>query len=645
VAAFRKIVFALLAAQCIGAIAVQAQVCQGSLGDPLINISFGAGTNPGPPLAAATTNYQYSFNDCPPDGSYTVRNNTANCFGNTWHNLSADHTGNPNGYFMLVNASFQPGIFYLDTVKGLCTGTTYEFAAWIANVLRSTACNSSGIQPNLTLTIERTDGTVIATYATGNIPNPAAPAWQQYGFFFATPAGVSDIVLKMVNNSPGGCGNDIALDDITFRPCGPQITIHIVGSTETEVTFCEGTARSFTLGAAIFAGFNNPEARWQRSINGGPWTDIVSIPPYIQDFPATTPPGTYAFRMSAAEQGNINSLQCRVASPPITIKVVARPVTTATINSPQCENSSLLLSATGGTIYQWTGPNSFTASGADVSIPNAQSNHSGKYYVLVTNADGCTHLDSVTATVNVNPVATTSFFETHLCEGESITLGSSGGGTYQWIPATGLSSSVIPGPVATPADTTLYSVVVTNQYGCTDTATTKVNVVEKPRADAGPDKHIIRGKSTQLAAIATGQGISYSWSPALYINDPLLLQPVVTPPLDTDYLLTVVSNEGCGVATDMVRVFVYPDVYIPTAFSPNDDGLNDTWAIPALRAYAEYTVSVYNRYGQLLFHTRNNMKPWDGKFNGKPQPPAAYVYVIDIKDEKKLLKGILVIVR
>ena len=113
----------------------------GSLGDPLINITFGAGANPGPPLTAATTGYQYLAADCPNDGFYTVRNNTINCFSNSWHSLRADHTGDPNGYFMLVNASIQPSVFYLDTVKGLCTNTTYEFAAWIANVLKSTACN------------------------------------------------------------------------------------------------------------------------------------------------------------------------------------------------------------------------------------------------------------------------------------------------------------------------------------------------------------------------------------------------------------------------------------------------------------------------------------------------------------------------
>ena len=102
-----------------------AQLCQGSLGDPIINITFGNGANPGAPLFAAATSYQYVNNDCPRDGFYTVRNNTINCFNSTWHTVNADHTVDGGGYFILVNASFQPGAFCLDTVTGLFRYTTY----------------------------------------------------------------------------------------------------------------------------------------------------------------------------------------------------------------------------------------------------------------------------------------------------------------------------------------------------------------------------------------------------------------------------------------------------------------------------------------------------------------------------------------
>src|SRR5690348_6597536 len=95
---------------------LSAQLCQGSLGDPIVDITFGAGTNPGPALTT-TRNLNFYFNDCPQDGLYTVRNNTSSCHRNTWHTLATDHTGDPNGYFMLVNASLQKSEFYVDTLS------------------------------------------------------------------------------------------------------------------------------------------------------------------------------------------------------------------------------------------------------------------------------------------------------------------------------------------------------------------------------------------------------------------------------------------------------------------------------------------------------------------------------------------------
>src|SRR5271165_5547505 len=107
-----------------------AQTCNGSLGDPVINQDFGSGTNPGPPLSGSVTNMGYVNVGCPNDGSYTLANSIGDCFGDTWHFLNTDHTGNPNGYMMVINASYQPSIFFTQTATGLCPNTKYEFAAW-----------------------------------------------------------------------------------------------------------------------------------------------------------------------------------------------------------------------------------------------------------------------------------------------------------------------------------------------------------------------------------------------------------------------------------------------------------------------------------------------------------------------------------
>jgi hypothetical protein len=84
--------------------------------------------------------------------------------------VAEDHTpGDINGNMMLINASFTAGDFYKETVKGLCAGTTYEFAAWMLNILRQSACGGKGIDPSITFSIENSGGTVLKTYTTGKI--------------------------------------------------------------------------------------------------------------------------------------------------------------------------------------------------------------------------------------------------------------------------------------------------------------------------------------------------------------------------------------------------------------------------------------------------------------------------------------------
>ncbi|MCG2616591.1 gliding motility-associated C-terminal domain-containing protein [Terrimonas sp. NA20] len=626
---------------------LNAQLCQGSLGDPIVNITFGAGPNPGAPLKAATTAYQYTAADCPNDGFYSVRNNTIACFTNSWHTLARDHTGDAGGYFMLVNASYQPSAFYIDTVKGLCGGTTYEFAAWLMNVQSPGSCSPNPILPNLTFSIERTDGTVLQTYNTNDLPQPATADWKQFGFFFTTPNNVQDVVLRIFNNAQGGCGNDIALDDITFRPCGPQLRPTITGNVNSNVNLCEGSAGQFEFNCTVSAGFNNPSFQWQQRINGGSWTDIPgeTTTTLIRNFPANTNTGNYNFRLTAAEQGNMGTPQCRVASGVLSVRVAAYPVINLQTNAPVCENDQLTLNASDGVQYAWTGPAGFQSTNPSLSFPLAQTAQSGQYNVTVTNDAGCASSGSIQAIVNPNPLATTGFDTTTICEGTSVQMSAQGGTTYEWSPATRLSSTSISNPFASPVNNITYQVIVANQFGCRDTAESIVRVTHKPTANAGEDKWIVQGTSAQLTGTATGENLSISWTPVLYMNNPSVLQPVITPPHDTTYVLKVTSNDGCGEATDTVKVFVYKDVFVPNTFTPNGDGVNDTWYIPALSAYPNFELAVYDRWGHLVFQAKKSNVHWDGKFKGQPLAMGVYVYILDLKEGGVLLKGTVLITR
>lgn len=629
----------------ISAVAANAQLCQGSLGDPVVKITFGAGSNPGLPLSAATTSYNFNSGTCPNDGFYTVANSTFACFGDSWHSLSQDHTGDPNGYFMLVNASFSPGDFYVDTVRGLCANTTFEYAAWVINVLKTSACGGQGIKPNLTFSIEKTDGTLLQSFQTGDINADASPIWKQYGFFFQTPPGVTDVVVRIRNNAPGGCGNDLALDDITFRPCGPKI-IASIGITDTVSikNICDDDLNSYTLKGIVSQGYNNPAYQWQRSTNGVIWTDIPGATG-ITYTRTPTPIGTYLYRLAAAELGNIGSSKCRIVSNTVTIKVVGKPIPNAVSNSPVCEGAVLGLAATGGQNYNWTGPDNYSANGSSVNIANITQNAAGRYFVKVTTVDGCTQTDSTDVIIVPKPIANAGS-DAGICEGNSVTLQGSGNGIYLWEPGNSLSADHIANPVATPADSTIYKLLVTdNSTGCKDSDYVAVNVYRIPTANAGPDKTMVQGDATTLSGSAFGTSVVINWSPAIYISNINILQPIVSPPNDTTYTLTVQSQLGCGLASDDVFVKVFKKVGVPNAFSPNKDGINDTWRLEAIDAYPDADVRVFNRYGQLVFITKSNTKLWDGTYNNLPLPVGTYYYVIDLKYGLPKLSGWVALLR
>jgi len=583
-----------------------AQVCTGSLGDPQINVTFGSGSNPGPPLQAASTTYTFTSVNCPPDGSYTLVNSTAGCFGNSWHTVAEDHTPNDiNGYMMLINASVNPGVFYIDTVKNLCANTTYEFAAWIMNVILPTACSQNPKSPKLLFSIETITGTILGTYSTGDILALSAPAWKQYGLFFTTPVNTNDVVIRLSNTAAGGCGNDLILDDITFRPCGPTVTTATPNNNLTSVDICKGAASNVSFSATIGPGYLVPASQWQQSQdNGVTWQDIAGATTTNYQFNQTAV-GGYKYRLSVAEGTNVSIAGCRVASNPVSITIHDLPVATATSNSPVCEK---------------------------------------QYDVTASDLYGCKSTAAVNVITQSKPTASIAPISP-FCEGSTVTLQAGGGKNYNWLPVTGLSAADIPNPFASPVDTTTYTVVVSGNGNCTDTAKITLNVLKKPLADAGSDKILLKGQSIFLTGKANGSSVSSSWTPASYLNDPLLLRPIATPLIDITYTLTVTSNAGCGTVSDDVFVKVYNDIYVPSAFSPNGDRLNDSWRVETLIAVPDAQVMIYNRYGKIVYAAKGIDAKWDGTYKGKPLPAGAYAYMINLKNGRPLIKGMVMLLR
>lgn len=542
-----------------------AQLCQGSLGDPLVNITFGAGSNPGPALSAAATNYQFVGFDCPNDGSYTVINKTTACFGNSWFTLAADHTGNTNGYFMLVNASIQPNDFYVDTIRGLCTNTTFEFAAWIMNVILPSACGGNSIVPNITFSIETTTGTVIQTFNSGDIPVSTTATWKQYGFFFKTSAGSSDVVIRMRNNAPGGCGNDLALDDITFRPCGPKVTAAVTGNSSTAINLCEGDTTSLTFTGNVSVGYTKPDYQWQLSTNNGIiWTDIpgATSANYKRN---ATPVGSYQYRLAVAEAGNLGIATCRVVSNAIALIVNSKPSTTAANDGPKCPGTTVTLSATGGVQYNWTGPNNFISTNQNPLIAKVAVAAAGKYFVTVSNSAGCKQTDSTILTLFPKPLAK---FSTSLpaCEGGNMqftdqsTVNAQTINQWNWTFGDG-NTSVLQNPSNTfsTASTYAVSLVVKSGNGCiSDTAIKQVVIHYLPQPDFIKPKVCLADPYAQFfdssfIADNSAAQFTYLWNfgdPAANTGNPNT--STVKDPQHTyatigvyDVSLTVTSKDGC----------------------------------------------------------------------------------------------------
>ncbi len=249
----------------------------------------------------------------------------------------------------------------------------------------------------------------------------------------------------------------------------------------------------------------------------------------------------------------------------------------------------------------------------------------------------------------VLPLPVLSF--THLdsiCYGDSLQIGVSGALTYVWDSDPTLSVLNIPNPYASPLTSQYYYATGTDVNGCKGYDSTFVNVIALPYVNAGNDTLIWRDTPAFLDG-STNADIYY-WAPATYLTDYRLLQNTAVIPKTQAYVLLAQNDFGC-INRDTILITVEPItlVMLPTAFSPNGDGVNDVFRIVRhLNIYSLKEFSVYNRWGEKIFATTNLNEGWDGTYKGKEQEISTYVWqvVAVSKDNEEIVrKGNVTLVR
>ena len=169
--------------------------------------------------------YRRVSTSCPSDGYYSFASYTSECFDDDWHTLPEDRTpGDVSGNMLLVNAARNPGAFLKTPISGLKNNTIYELGVWLMNLCKPTKKCPFVLLPELNIRLETPEGKIVANIVTGELPRFEDPRWTQHRAYFTTPASTSTLMLVMIDKNPSGCGNDFALDDITFRECVKEIT-------------------------------------------------------------------------------------------------------------------------------------------------------------------------------------------------------------------------------------------------------------------------------------------------------------------------------------------------------------------------------------------------------------------------------------
>ena len=558
---------------------INGQTCGGTFGNPIFNETFGtvntANQTLSPPLVApASTNYIYTSAYPPNDGFYTISNQSQHI---PWGFItSADHTIDAPGTFgnmLVVNASFSSGEFYRRRVSNLCSNQIYRFSTWILNIVKT---GSNLIKPNVTLQVRSISGAIIGSVSTGNIAEDET--WKEFSIDFLSDPTSTQVDVVLINNSPGGNGNDLAIDDITFRPCGPTTNISANIPNILSGGTCDNS-QSFQLNANINTNtFLNVNFIWQKSTDGGiTWVNVMG--------PSTNPTlniaaGSYQnndqYRFIVGEAANISSQNCQVISSAISVIVNGypnAPVVNSTVN--YCHHATATpLNATGTNLLWYNSATGGTGS-STAPTPNTSAVGSVSYWVSQT-ANNCESPRSqIQVNVNAIPAAPTVNSTINYCQNTTATALTATGTNLLWYTSAtgGTGSSVAPTPSTITTGNTSFWVSQTVN-GCESLRyQIQVNVNAIPSAPIVNSIINYCQSATATALTATGTNLLWYTSATGGTGSSTAPNPNTSTVGNTSFWVSQTVN-GCESLRSQIQVTVNaipaaPSVNSPISFCQN----------------------------------------------------------------------------
>lgn len=461
------------------------------------------------------------------------------------------------------------------------------------------------------------------------------------GMFTPTTAGGGTHVITYTFTSAGGCSASIT-QNVTVNP-------KPTASFTADIDVCLGETININSNSTIASGTIQT---WSWNFGDGTTEDRNNGDAFTYTY---VNPGSYNIQLT-----NVSALGCSSDVSSVTVNVHAIPVTSFTPPPFICmpggvaefvNNSSV---PDGQTLtYVWNFGDGGTSTGIN---PTHTYSSTGPFDVILTTTSefGCASSETQSLTVFYDqPVASFDVTPETVCMGveqvftDNSTAPGSTVASWQWTFSDGTTSGQQnPTKVFTTTGDINITLVVTNEFGCaSDPVTETVRVNFQPEIDAGPFFEVPVGATVQLQPSANDVNrLSFLWTPQGDIADVTEFSPSFVATQNMVYLLTATADGGCT-ATDETYVRIQHDLKIPNVFSPNGDGINDTWIIKNISDYPNAVVQVFNRYGQKVFESKGYPQPWDGTYKGSPLPLATYYYVIDLKNGFNALTGSITILK